>query len=44
MPGPWWGYPGGLYRPWGYGWYGYGFDYGPGYPVSDYPDLRVILR
>ena len=44
VPGPWWGYPGGLYRPWGYGWYGYGFDYGPGYPVSDYPDLRVILR
>ncbi len=40
VPGPYWGYPGGLYRPWGYGWY----DYGPGYPVSDYPDLRVILR
>ena len=30
------GYPWGpFYRPYGWGWYG-----GPGYPVSDYPDLR----
>lgn len=39
-PGAWWGYPGGLYGPWGYG----GYGYGPGYPISDYPDLRVIMR
>ena len=38
---PYGGFPGPYYgRPWGWGWY----DYGPGYPVSDYPDLRVILR
>jgi hypothetical protein len=44
LPGAW-GYPYGPYSPygpWGWGWYGP--DYGPGYPVSDYPDLRVILR
>ena len=34
-----WGSPWGFYRPYALGWYG-----GPGYPVSDYPDLAVILR
>ena len=36
-----WGYPGfGLYPgyPWGWG------AYGPGYPVSDYPNLNITLR
>jgi hypothetical protein len=34
-----WGGPWGPYRTYGWGWYG-----GPGYPVSDYPDLAVIMR
>ena len=34
-----WGSPWGFYRPYAWGWYG-----GPGYPVSDYPDLRVVMR
>jgi hypothetical protein len=32
---PW----GGFYRPYAWGWYD-----GPGYPVSDYPDLHVVMR
>ena len=31
--------PWGFYRPYAWGWYG-----GAGYPVSDYPDLAVIMR
>jgi hypothetical protein len=39
-PPGYWGPPwGGFYRPYGLGWYG-----GPGYPVSDYPDLFVVMR
>jgi hypothetical protein len=42
-PPPYWGPPG----PWGYpgwgGWGGWGW-YGPGWPISDYPDVRVIMR
>jgi hypothetical protein len=40
-PPGYWGYPGfGLYPnyPWGWG------AYGPGYPVSDYPNLNITLR
>ena len=34
-----WGYPWGpFYQPYAWGWSG------PGYPVSDYPDLAVIMR
>jgi hypothetical protein len=40
-PYPGWGYPG--YAGWGYPGYGWGW-YGPGIPVSDYPDVRVILH
>jgi hypothetical protein len=34
-----WGSPWGFYRPYAWGWYG-----GPGYPISDYPDLAVVMR
>ena len=34
-----WGSPWGLYRPYAWGWYR-----GAGYPVSDYPDLVVVMR
>jgi hypothetical protein len=38
-PPGYWGYPWGpFYRPYGLGWYG------PGYPVSDYPDLAIVMR
>jgi hypothetical protein len=44
-PGYWgapWAY--GPYGPAG-GWYGPGWGwYGPAYPVSDYPDLNILLR
>jgi hypothetical protein len=42
QPPGYWGYPAGPFWP-GYGGWGGWWD-GPGYPVSDYPDLRVILR
>ena len=42
-PGAWPGYPYGPYAPYGayggWGWYG-----GPGYPLSEYPDIAVVLR
>jgi hypothetical protein len=42
-PPPYWG-PGPYYPGWGWGgWGGWGW-YGPGWPVSDYPDVRVIMR
>jgi len=42
-PPGYWGYPG-VYAP-GWGWYGPGWGwYGPAYPVSDYPDLNILLR
>jgi hypothetical protein len=40
-PPGYWGYPGYPYwpgDPWGWGWGG------PGFPVSDYPNLNVTLR
>jgi hypothetical protein len=38
-PPGYWGYPWGpFYRPYGWGWYG------PGYPVSDYPNLAIVMR
>jgi hypothetical protein len=40
-PPGYWGYPG-PWGPWGPGWGG-GW-YGPTYPISDYPDLNVLLR
>ncbi len=46
-PGMYGGYYGGPYGPgpgpWGWPGPGWGL-YGPSYPVSEYPDLRVILR
>ena len=43
VPGAW-GYPGGYPGgPWGWGWGGWPGT-GLGYPVSDYPNLRVTLR
>jgi hypothetical protein len=41
-PGGYWGYPG-FWGPWGWDgpWGGWS---GPGYPVSDYPNLFVLLR
>jgi hypothetical protein len=38
-PPGYWGYPWGpFYRPYAWDWYG------PGYPVSDYPDLAIVMR
>ena len=40
-PPGYWGYPGfGLYPNYAWGW----GAYGPGYPVSDYPNLNITLR
>jgi hypothetical protein len=42
-PPGYWGYPG-PYAP-GWGWYGPGWGWdGPAYPISDYPDLNILLR
>ena len=40
-----WGPPVGPYDPWRGGpfWGGWGWD-GPGFPVSDYPDVSVVMR
>jgi hypothetical protein len=45
VPG-YWGYAGYGYPGYGYpwGWGGWGWGAPPGYPVSDYPNVNVILR
>ncbi len=43
-PGMYGGYYGPAYGPWGWPGPGWGGFYGPSYPVSEYPDVHVILR
>jgi hypothetical protein len=42
-PPGYWGPPGPWGPAWGWGWGGWGWP-GPAYPISDYPDLNILLR
>lgn len=43
--GAWAGYPGPYYGgPYGWGGGPYGWGWGAGYPVSEYPDVRVVMH